>query len=196
LNSVRVAGLLSVAENRALSMPTKKQNPADLHENAESLREKAMVDLAELINAKAIIHRIRGGQKNAVLLEMAERAAEVYGVDLSETYESTLERERLGGTGVGDGVAIPHARLKGLLAPTAVLAILDPAVDFDAPDGRLADIVVLLLSPQDAGADHLKALASISRLLRRQEIRDGLRAARTAAAIHAVTREYTTFDVS
>ena len=146
-----------------------------------------MLDLADLISADAIVHRIKSNQKNGVLIEMSEAAARAYGVDLSATLESTLERERLGGTGVGDGVAIPHARLKGLSSPMAVLAVLDPGVDFDAPDGRPADIVVLLLSPDDAGADHLKALARISRLLRRQEIRDGIRAAKSAGAIHAFT---------
>lgn len=146
-----------------------------------------MVDLADLISADAIIHRVKSNQKHEVLTAMAHTAAKAYGVDLSSTLESTLERERLGGTGVSDGVAIPHARLKGLLAPKAVLAVLDPAIDFDAPDGRPADIIVLLLSPEDAGADHLKALARISRLLRRQDVREGIRAARTSDAIHAFT---------
>ena len=146
-----------------------------------------MVDLADLISADAIVHRIKASQKNDALSEMAEAAVRAYGVDISATLESILERERLGGTGVGDGVAIPHARLKGLAAPKAVLAVLDPAVDFDAADGRPADIIILLLSPEDAGADHLKALARISRLLRRQDIRDGIRAAQSAAAIHAFT---------
>jgi nitrogen PTS system EIIA component len=148
-----------------------------------------MVDLADLISADAIMHRIKSGPKNDVLTALVKTAVKAYGVDFSATYESTLERERLGGTGVGDGVAIPHARLKGLESPMAVLAVLDPPVDFDAPDGRPADIVVLLLSPEDAGADHLKALARLSRLLRRPDIRDGIRAARTAAAIHAFTAQ-------
>jgi nitrogen PTS system EIIA component len=148
-----------------------------------------MADLADLISAEAIVYRLKASQKNEVLLEMTELAVKAYGVDLSATLESTLERERLGGTGVGDGVAVPHARLKGLSAPKAVLAVLDSAIDFDAADGRPADIIVLLLSPEDAGADHLKALAKISRLLRRQEIRDGIRAARSAAAIHAFTSD-------
>jgi PTS system nitrogen regulatory IIA component len=139
-----------------------------------------MPDLADLIRADAIVFRIKAQTKNEVLLAMAEAAVTAYGVDLSATLESTLERERLGSTGVGEGVAIPHARLKGLKAPAAVLALLDPPINFEAPDGRPADIVVLLLSPEEAGADHLKALARISRLLR-------LRAARSAAAIHAFT---------
>jgi nitrogen PTS system EIIA component len=148
-----------------------------------------MVDLADLISADAIVHRVKAGPKNDILLAMAKVAAKAYGVEVSATYESTLERERLGGTGVGDGVAIPHARLKGLEGPMAVLAVVDPAIDFDAPDGRPADIVVLLLSPEDAGADHLKALARLSRLLRRPDIREGIRAARTAAAIYAFTAQ-------
>lgn len=148
-----------------------------------------MPDIADLIRADAIVFRIKAQTKNEVLLAMSEAAVSAYGVDLSATLESTLERERLGSTGVGDGVAIPHARLKGLKSPAAVLALLDPPIDFEAPDGRPADIVVLLLSPEDAGADHLKALARISRLLRRQDMRDGLRAARSAAAIHAYTNQ-------
>jgi nitrogen PTS system EIIA component len=148
-----------------------------------------MVDLADLISADAIMHRVKAGLKTDILLTMTKVAARAYGVDPSATYESTLERERLGGTGVGDGVAIPHARLKGLKTPMAVLAVLETPVDFDAPDGRPADIVVLLLSPDDAGADHLKALARLSRLLRRPDIRDGIRSARTAAAIHAFTAQ-------
>lgn len=148
-----------------------------------------MPDLADLIRADAIVFRIKAQTKNEVLLALSEAAVAAYGVDLSATLESTLERERLGSTGVGEGVAIPHARLKGLKAPAAVLALLDPPVDFEAPDGRPADIVVLLLSPEEAGADHLKALARISRFLRRQDVRDGLRAARSAAAIHAFTTD-------
>jgi nitrogen PTS system EIIA component len=154
-----------------------------------SLRKDNMVDLADLICADAIAHRIKANSKNEALLELAELAAKAYGVDVSATLESTLERERLGGTGVSDGVAIPHARLKELTSPKAVLAVLDPAIDFDAPDGRPSDIVFLLLSPDTAGADHLKALARISRLLRRQDIREGIRAARSAGAIHAFTCE-------
>ena len=148
-----------------------------------------MADLADLINSQAVVHRIKAQTKNEVLLALSEVAVAAYGVDLSATLESTLERERLGSTGVGEGVAIPHARLKGLQEPAAVLAVLDPPVDFDAPDGKPADIVVLLLSPEEAGADHLRALAKISRVLRKAEVRDGLRAARTAAAIHAVTTQ-------
>jgi PTS system nitrogen regulatory IIA component len=164
-------------------------NPADLCGGASRREKDIMPDLVDLIHPDAIVFRIKAQTKNEVLLAMAEVAVKAYGVELSATLESTLERERLGSTGVGDGVAIPHARLKGLGAPKAVLALLDPAIDFDAPDGRPADVIVLLLSPDEAGADHLKALARLSRLLRRQDVRDGLRSARSAAAIHAFTSQ-------
>ncbi|GIU66443.1 PTS sugar transporter subunit IIA [Candidatus Phycosocius spiralis] len=164
-------------------------NPAELCGGAGRREKDTMQDLLDLIHPNAIVYRIKAQTKNEVLLAMAEAAVKAYGVELSATLESTLERERLGSTGVGEGVAIPHARLKGLDTPKAVLAILDPAIDFEAPDGRAADVVVLLLSPDEAGADHLKALARLSRLLRRQDVRDGLRSARSAAAIYAFTSQ-------
>jgi nitrogen PTS system EIIA component len=145
-----------------------------------------MADIGELISAQAVTHRIRATDKREALAALALLASEAYGVDANTTLEAALEREHLGGTGVGEGVAIPHARLRDLNAPAAVLAVFDPPVNFDAPDGSLADLVVLLLSPVDAGADHLKALAKVSRALRRPDMRDALRAARTAAAIHAL----------
>jgi nitrogen PTS system EIIA component len=151
-----------------------------------------MVNLADLIAANAVLFRVKVQQKNELLQIMVDTAASVYGVDALATYESTLERERLGSTGVGDGIAIPHARLKGLTAPTAVLAVLESGIDFDAPDGRPADIVVLLLSPDEAGADHLRALAKVARLMRKPEVRDGIRNARTAAAVYSLTAQPTT----
>jgi PTS system nitrogen regulatory IIA component len=145
-----------------------------------------MADIGELISAQAVAHRLRAADKRDALLALAELARDAYGVEPNATLEAALEREHLGGTGVGDGVAIPHARLRDLKAPAAVLAVFDPPVNFDAPDGSAADLVVLLLSPVDAGADHLKALAKISRALRRADVRDALRAARSAAALHAL----------
>jgi nitrogen PTS system EIIA component len=145
-----------------------------------------MADLADLIHPNAIAYRLKATDRTNTLLSLSELAQTVYHSDVSLTLESTLQRERLGGTGVGEGVAIPHARLLGLDKPAALLATLDTPVDFEAPDGRPADIVVLLLSPEDAGADHLKALARISRALRRADIRDSLRSARSSAALHAI----------
>lgn len=150
-----------------------------------------MADLVDLIAANAILHRVKFQNKTDLLQALVETAHTAYGVDISSTIESTIERERLGSTGIGDGVAIPHARVKGILVPAAVLAVLETGIDFDAPDGRAADIVVLLLSPDEAGADHLKALAKLSRLLRKSEVREGIRAARSATAVHALTSHHT-----
>src|SRR5690606_7608357 len=95
-------------------------------------------------------------------------------------------RERLAGTGVGEGVAVPHAFVPGLTRPIGAFARLEPAQDFDALDGRPADLVFLLLSPPDKGADHLKAVARISRFMRRPEVREKLRAARGAEELYAL----------
>ena len=102
---------------------------------------------------------------------------------------SVMERERLGSTGVGYGVAIPHARLEGLEEVRAVFARLETPLDYDAIDDRPVDLVVLLLAPADAGGDHLKALAQISRLLRREDMRARLRSAPTAESLHLLLTE-------
>lgn len=148
-----------------------------------------MTDLSELVAASAVLHRVRAASKSDLLLLMAEAAAAAYHVPVAAVFEGALERERLGGTGVDDGVAVPHARLKDLDRPRAVIALLDTPQDFHAPDGRPSDIVCLLLSPEDAGADHLKALATISRMLRRPELRASIRASRSAAALYAIVSQ-------
>ena len=102
---------------------------------------------------------------------------------------SVMERERLGSTGVGYGVAIPHARLEGLSEVRAVFARLETPLDYDSIDDRPVDLVVLLLAPADAGGDHLKALAQISRLLRREDMRARLRSAPTAESLHLLLTE-------
>jgi PTS system nitrogen regulatory IIA component len=145
-----------------------------------------MGDLTDLVAASAVLHRVRAASKTELLQQMADAAAATYGLSASAVFEGALERERLGGTGVDDGVAVPHARLRGLPRPKAVVALLETPHDFHAPDGRPADIVCLLLSDEDAGADHLKALAQVSRLLRRPELRAAIRASRSDAALFAI----------
>jgi nitrogen PTS system EIIA component len=145
-----------------------------------------MKELVDLVAASAVLYRVRAATKTEVLQQLAQAAADAYGVSASAVFEGALERERLAGTGVDDGVAVPHARLRDLDGPKAVMALLETPQDFNAPDGRPADIVCLLLSPEDAGADHLKALASISRLLRRADLRAAIRAARSDAALYAI----------
>lgn len=142
--------------------------------------------LLDLIVASAVLPRVTATSKRQALQMLCDAVAADAGIDARKVFEAVLLRERLPGTGVGDGVAIPHARVPGLKRPVAGFARLDPPHDFDAMDARPADLVVLLLAPEDRGADHLKALARISRFMRKAELRDKLRAARGVEGLIAL----------
>jgi len=127
-----------------------------------------------------------------LLTELASQAARIADLQEREVFDVLLQRERLGSTGLGQGVAIPHGKMVGLKQIVGVFARLAEPVDFDAVDGEPVDIVFLLLAPEGAGADHLKALARISRLLREGSAVEKLRASNDAAALYAVlTQEET-----
>ncbi len=145
-----------------------------------------MNDLSDLIAPDAILPRLLTTSRRQALQVMAETLAKSAGVDARAAFDAVLLRERLSGTGMGDGVAIPHAPVIGVKRPVAAFARLEPAQDFDALDGRPADLVFMLLAPIDKGADHLKALARVSRLLRRADMREKLRAARGGDEIYAL----------
>lgn len=123
-------------------------------------------------------------------------AAAALGLDASEVTEALLERERLGSTAFGRGMAIPHARIDGLSGVRALFIQFARPVDFDAVDALPVDIVVVLLSPVDAGADHLKALAQVSRFLRDDGIVARLRGARSAEALFAILTGEETRDAA
>jgi len=108
---------------------------------------------------------------------------------LRDIFDVLLQRERLGSTGLGHGIAIPHGKLAGLKCIVGIFARLAEPIEFDAVDGEKVDIVFLLLAPEGAGADHLKALARISRLLREGSAVEKLRASKDAAALYAVLTE-------
>ncbi len=129
---------------------------------------------------------ISANSKGAILEELAARFASVYDVDRVAVLESLEEREALGSTGFGRGVAIPHARNEAIRRPVAVLLKLAAPVDFKAADGMPVDLVFGLLSPVNAGAGHLHALASISRLVRDDEMHEALSDAETAESLYAV----------
>lgn len=131
--------------------------------------------LDDLILPGAVVPRLAATSKRQAIQALTEVLAPLAGVDARAAFDAVLMRERLSGTGVGDGVAMPHARVPGLKAPAAAFARLDPAIDFEAIDGRPADLMVLLLAPADRGGDHLKALARLSRFFRRPDVRDKLR---------------------
>jgi PTS system nitrogen regulatory IIA component len=145
-----------------------------------------MNDLSDLLAAEAILPRLLVTSRRQALQSLTEALAKATGIDARSAFDAVLIRERLSGTGMGEGVAIPHASVPGVIRPVGAFARLEPAQDFDALDGRPADLVFLLLSPPDKGADHLKAFARISRFMRRADMREKLRAARGADELAAL----------
>jgi nitrogen PTS system EIIA component len=142
--------------------------------------------LGDLILPQAVAPRARWQGKKQVLHEMSSVMAKALGLDARLVHEAVLERERLGSTGVGEGVAIPHARIESLSRPVAGFArLLEPA-DFEAIDERPADLIFMLLAPTDSGADHLRALARAARVFRQERIRTALRQAQTSEAVLAI----------
>jgi PTS system nitrogen regulatory IIA component len=146
-------------------------------------------EIADLLTPRSVVAQLRAGNKRQVLQELARRAAAITGIADRRIYEALAERERLGTTGIGTGVAVPHSRLSELTRFCGVFARLERPVPFEAIDDQPVDLVFLLLAPLDAGADHLKALARISRLLRDRAICEKLRGANSADALYALLTE-------
>ena len=124
--------------------------------------------------------------KKRLFQELADLAHAEYGLNASEVLDALQERESLGPTGVGQGVALPHARLPGLDKVAGLVLRLDKPLDFDAVDRQPVDLIFALLAPESSGVDHLKALALVSRTLRDQDLRAKLRANDDPVALHAV----------
>jgi PTS system nitrogen regulatory IIA component len=141
---------------------------------------------SDLVSPNAIIPALKVNGKKQALQEIAVKAAALTGQSERAILEILLQREKLGSTGVGNGVAIPHGKLPKLNNVFGLFARLERAVDFEALDGQPVDLVFLLLAPETAGADHLKALARVARLLRDPEVAHKLRESRDAEAIYAV----------
>ena len=142
--------------------------------------------LTDIVAPNAIRAALKANNKKQVLQELAARAAELTGQNERAILEILLQREKLGSTAVGNGVAIPHGKLAKLGRLFGLFAQLARPVDFEALDGQPVDLVFLLLAPEAAGADHLKALARVARLLRDPEIARRLRESRDADALYAV----------
>ena len=145
-----------------------------------------MTDLSDLIGREAVLGSLKANSKKKVLQDLSVPAAKLTGLSERQIFETVLQRERLGSTGVGNGVAIPHGKLADIERLTGVFARLDKPVDFDAIDGEPVDLVFLLLAPEDAGADHLKALSRIARTLRDPERVERLRSTTDPDALVAV----------
>mgnify|MGYP000568357024 FL=1 len=150
------------------------------------------MEIADLIRPEGVVPNLRATSKKQALQELARRAAGRTGVAERRIFEVLIERERLGTTGVGNGVAIPHGKLPELNRLTALFARLEAPVDFDAIDEQPVDLICVLLAPEGAGADHLKALARISRVLRDRTICEKLRGTESADAIYAILTQANT----
>jgi len=144
------------------------------------------MDIGDLLIGDAIVVRPGASSKRQALHLVAETAAEALGFDESQIFDALLEREALGSTGLGAGVAVPHARLAGLDRVCAVFVKLETPVSYDAVDDRPVDLLFALFAPPREGAEHLRALAAVSRTLRSADMRQRLRQAGTADAIRAL----------
>jgi nitrogen PTS system EIIA component len=142
--------------------------------------------LLDFLTPEAVVASLRVSGKKQALQELAAHAARLTGLDERVVFEALLQRERLGSTGIGEGLAIPHGKLPNLSRLFGLVARLDKPIDFEALDGQPVDILFLLLAPEGAGADHLKALARIARVLREPGTIERIRAARDADAVFAV----------
>src|SRR6202051_813793 len=140
----------------------------------------------DLVASNAIIPALKVNNKKQVLQELAARAAVLSGQNERAIFDILMQREKLGSTAIGNGVAIPHGKMPTLTRLFGLFARLDRPIDFEALDNQPVDLVFLLLAPEGAGADHLKALARIARLLRDQDVAKKLRASRDAQAIYSV----------
>jgi PTS system nitrogen regulatory IIA component len=142
--------------------------------------------LSDLVAPQAVIPALKVNNKKQALQEIAARAATLSGLTEREILDVVQQREKLGSTGIGNGIAIPHGKLAKLQRLFGLFARLDRPIDFESLDGQPVDLVFLLLAPEAAGADHLKALARVARLLRTAETAKMLRDSHDAEAIYAV----------
>lgn len=144
------------------------------------------MEFSDLLSPEAVLPSLRAHNKKQLLHDLAARAGQLTGLPAARIFEILIERERLGSTGMGQGIAIPHGRVPGLSKLAGAFARLEAPVAYGATDDQPVDLVFLLLSPEHAGADHLKALARISRLLRNHSVCEKLRATPEAEALYAL----------
>lgn len=154
-------------------------------------RKQSPMNLAEIIDARAVLPHVKAQNKKQLLQELSQAMAGMVAVDHRIIFETLLTREKLGSTGLGQGIAIPHGRLPNITRVYGLFAKLTAPVAYDSVDGEPVDLVFVLLSPDHAGADHLTALARISRLLRQPGTMAKLRGTATAEGLYAILTEPT-----
>ena len=147
------------------------------------------MDIASLLTPEAVRIASATSSKKRLLQQLSELAAQAYDIPSDQAIEALIEREALGPTGVGNGIALPHARLTGVQNVVGCFIRLDKAVEFDSVDRQPVDLVFALFAPAETGVDHLKALALVSRTMRDGDVCAKLRSARDSATVHAVLTE-------
>lgn len=147
------------------------------------------MEIADLLTVDAVVPALKATSKKQALQDLARRAADITHLNERTIFDVLMERERLGTTGVGNGIAIPHGKLPNLPRLYGLFARLDRPIDFQAIDDQPVDLIFLLLAPESAGADHLKALARVSRLLRDKAACEKLRGTADAEALFALLTE-------
>jgi nitrogen PTS system EIIA component len=152
------------------------------------------MEITDLITPRSVVAQLRAASKKHALQELAKRAASMTGLHERTIYDVLLERERLGSTGIGMGIGIPHGKLSGLSKLYGIFARLERPVPFEAIDDQPVDLIFLLLAPESAGADHLKALALVSRLLRDRATCEKLRGTDNPDALYALLTDTATHD--
>ena len=147
------------------------------------------MEITEILKPDSVFANLKAGSKKQALQELAQYAAKLTGAQERAIFDVLLERERLGTTGVGNGIAIPHGKLAQLEKLQGMFVRLEVPVDFESIDDQPVDLIFLLLAPEEAGADHLKALARVSRLLRDKGMCEKLRGTEEADALYALLSE-------
>lgn len=147
------------------------------------------MEITDILTLDRVIADLRATSKKQALQELARHAAKITELNERAIFDVLLERERLGTTGVGNGIAIPHGKLNDLEGLYGLFARVEKPVDFDSIDDDPVDLIFLLLAPEGAGADHLKALARVSRLLRDESVCEKLRGSDTSEALYAILTE-------
>jgi nitrogen PTS system EIIA component len=150
------------------------------------------MEISDLITPDSIFSKLPATSKKQALQELAKRASDISELNERVIFDALIERERLGTTGVGNGIAIPHGKLAGLDRLHGLFARLDKPIEFDSIDEQPVDLIFLLLAPECAGADHLKALARVSRLLRDRLTCEKLRGSEDPNALYALLIETAT----
>ncbi len=144
------------------------------------------MELCDILSKDCIVACAKVASKRQLLQLFAEQASKIAGIDAQRIFETLMNREKLGSTGLGNGIAIPHGKIKGLEQVVAIFARIERPIDFDAVDDQPVDLAVMLLAPEGAGADHLKALARVARLLRTESLVEQLRATRENSHLYSL----------